>query len=121
MKLVLLDPVTRDPLTEQGKVGDPILPVLENAKGDRLHILVVGTSAGQETYGMQADPFVEHGNVDLEGAYAFGSGDQPDPGPIMVTVSGTATFTVLAVRGAIKVGQVQEPKIVATEALEVIA
>jgi len=121
MKLVLLDPVTRDPITEQGKVGDPILPVLQNAKGDRLHILVVGTSAGQKTYGMQADPFVAHGNMDLEGAYPFGSGQQGDAGPITVAVAGTATFTILAVRGAIKEGQAQTPKVVATEALDIIA
>ena len=121
MKLLLLDPVSEDPITVQAKVGDPILPVLENAKGDRLHILVVGTVEGQTAYGMQADPFVKHGVVDLEGAYSMSASVQPPAGPIVVTAPGTATFTVLAVRGKLKEGQAQTPKIITTEAINVIA
>ena len=123
MKLLLMDPNNPgEPITVQGKVGDPILPVLENARGDRVFRLVVGTANGQDSYNMQEDPFQPRGVDDIEGAYpATGSGEQEPSGPIIIGAPGVATFTVLGVRGRIKTGVLQSPKILDTIALEFVA
>jgi hypothetical protein len=121
MKLLLLDPVSGDPITQQVKAGDPFLPVLENAKTDRTYSLHLNHAGGQLDYRMQAQPDQKDSKVDdIEGCYTQEQ-DFREAGPI-VAPDGAAfiALTVRGVKGRIKPGQSYSSKVIASTAIDVV-
>jgi hypothetical protein len=123
MKLVLLDPVSGDPITQQVAAGDPALPVLENVNWfDRFYRVFLTDSSGQAQYNMQGTKEQKlAGKVDdIEGAVLSTLPGETEPGPITFGTRGLATLTVTGFRGSLKAGRKPRSVVIDTLAIEVV-